>query len=98
MEKQDLITKVAEATGESRAAVARVIDTTLETIMHAVGKREEVRFLGFGSFKPSKRPARKARNPKDGNTITVPEKVVPKFTPGTRFKGAVTGRKKTSGG
>jgi len=45
--------------------------------------------MGFGTFRISKRKARKGRNPHTGKEIEIPAKKVPKFTPGKILKNAV---------
>ncbi|MBS1269420.1 MAG: Integration host factor subunit beta [Gammaproteobacteria bacterium] len=62
----------------------------------AYGERIEVR--GFGSFSLHHRPARVGRNPKTGETVTVPDKYVPHFKPGKEMRERVdqTSRDETS--
>ncbi|RMG00311.1 MAG: DNA-binding protein HU, partial [Nitrospirae bacterium] len=42
--------------------------------------------VGFGTFSISKRKARKGRNPRTGEEISIPPSKIPKFTPGKDFK------------
>ena len=51
------------------------------------GKRIEIR--GFGSFDLHCRPPRIARNPKTGEAINLPAKVVVHFKPGKEMRGRV---------
>ncbi|HNU62733.1 MAG TPA: HU family DNA-binding protein, partial [Methanofastidiosum sp.] len=44
---------------------------------------------GFGTFSVNKRKARKGRNPKTGEAISVAAKVLPKFKAAKAFKEAV---------
>ncbi len=48
------------------------------------GRRIEVR--GFGSFSLHYRPPRIGRNPKTGDTVSVPDKHVPHFKPGKELR------------
>ena len=57
------------------------------TAVLAEGK--EVYIEGFGRFVPYQAAARKARNPKTGEVIMVPAKVVPKFRPAKGLKEAL---------
>jgi DNA-binding protein HU-beta len=52
-------------------------------------KREEVFLSGFGTFSIVKRKARKGRNPKTGEAIRIPARVLPKFKPARAFKEGV---------
>jgi len=51
------------------------------------GKRIEIR--GFGSFDLHCRPPRVARNPKTGEAVNLPVKVVVHFKPGKEMRGRV---------
>ena len=51
------------------------------------GKRIEI--SGFGSFDLHRRPPRIARNPKSGEGINLPAKVVVHFKPGKDMRGRV---------
>jgi integration host factor subunit beta len=50
----------------------------------ARGNRVEIR--GFGAFTVSYRPTRSGRNPKTGETVTVPAKQVPHFKAGKELR------------
>jgi nucleoid DNA-binding protein len=62
--------------------VQAVLDTVLETI--ATEGRVELR--DFGVFEVKRRAARKARNPRSGETVDVPEKDVVTFSPGKEIQ------------
>jgi DNA-binding protein HU-beta len=89
MTKDELIEKVASGAGLSKADAARVINATIESITSALKKGQSVTLVGFGTFKISKRKARKGRNPRTGETITIKAAKVPKFTAGKGLKDAV---------
>lgn len=50
---------------------------------------EKVQFVGFGTFETRKRSARTGRNPQTGETINIPEAVIPAFRAGNKLKEAV---------
>jgi len=50
----------------------------------AAGKR--ISMVGFGTFKLTRRAARKGRNPKTGDEIDIPASNSPSFTAGKTFK------------
>jgi len=89
MTKDELIEKVASGAGLSKADAARVINATIESITSALKKGQSVTLVGFGTFRISKRKARKGRNPRTGGTITIKAAKVPKFTAGKSLKDAV---------
>ncbi|MFH1313969.1 MAG: HU family DNA-binding protein [Candidatus Eisenbacteria bacterium] len=79
MTKADLVEQVAEATGLTKRDVGVVVDLLLDTISKALTDKEHIEMRGFGSFKVKTRKARIARNPRTGERVDVPEKVVPFF-------------------
>ena len=46
---------------------------------------------GFGSFKVKERRSRKARNPRTGDAVAVPSKLVPYFKASNELKALVDG-------
>ena len=89
MTKDELIEKVASGAGLSKADGAKVINAAIASITSALKKGQSVTLVGFGTFKISKRKARKGRNPRTGETITIKAAKVPKFTAGKGLKDAV---------
>jgi len=89
MNKNDLIASVADATGLTKADAAKAVDAVLDSITGALKKGKEVRLVGFGTFKVSKRAASEGRNPRTGETIKIPASKRPKFTAGKALKDAV---------
>ncbi len=79
MTKADLVEEVANATGLTKRDVGVVVDLVLETISKALSDQEHIELRGFGSFKVKTRKARIARNPRTGERVNVPEKLVPYF-------------------
>lgn len=86
MIKSEFAEKVAEKVEMSKAQAAVVTDAVLETIVEALKAGEEIRFLGFGTFKVDTIPARKARNPRTGETLNLPERKKVKFKAGKELK------------
>ncbi len=91
MNKQDLVNRVADATGLARSDASRAIDALLDTITEALAKGEEVRLVGFGNFVAGVRKASTGRNPRTGEPMDLAESVVPKFRVGRNLKDACNG-------
>jgi DNA-binding protein HU-beta len=91
MNKQQLITQAANNADLTQVDTGKALEAILEVIMNTVANGDKVSLIGFGSFEPATRKARTARNPATGETVEVPEKVVPKFKPGREFKAQVGG-------
>jgi DNA-binding protein HU-beta len=91
MNKNELVSAVADKSGITKTQAADAIDATLDIITSALKSGEEVRLLGFGNFVVADRKATTARNPQTGATVNVPASKAPKFKPGKALKDAVNG-------
>lgn len=89
MRKQELVRKVAEATGQTEAATARTVNSVFAVIESELAGGDEVTISGFGSFKVVERSARRGRNPQTGAPTTIEARRSPVFRPGTQLKRAV---------
>lgn len=89
MTKADLVEKVAEKTGLTRTDVAVVVDGFLEAIKTSMEQGQNIEIRGFGTFKIKQRKARKARNPRTGDEVPVPDRKVPVFKPSNEFKNLI---------
>ena len=91
--KQALVKDVASrVSGLSQQQVAAVIDATLKTIQEQVAGGQNVTLTGFGTFRRSTRAERQGTNIRTREAITIPAANVARFTPGSEFKAAVSGR------
>jgi integration host factor beta subunit len=90
MTKSVLIEKVSERVGSlTRKQTEIVVDTVFESIKEALVKGEKIEIRGFGNFKPKNRKPRKARNPKTGEKVEVPQKRVLHFKVGKALREAM---------
>ncbi len=89
MNKQDLVSVVADAGELSKAKAGEVVDALFEAIEKALKKKQEVRLVGFGTFSTSKRKAGKGRNPRTGEEIKIPASTTVRFKAGKGLKDAV---------
>lgn len=74
---------------ETKAAAQRVVEAVFEAITQTMGRGEDVAITGFGTFRVAKSAARQGRNPKTGESISIPASVKPKFRAGKVLKEAV---------
>ena len=93
MNKAELVEKIANEADISKATADRVLSATIEQIIKAVTKGDDVQLIGFGTFKSGKRAARVGRNPATGAEIKIPAAKTAKFSAGKAFKDAVNKRK-----
>lgn len=89
MTKGELIATIATKSGLKNTEATKALEATLNSIIQAVAKEDDVRLAGFGTFTLSKREARKGRNPRTGDTLNIPATRAPRFKPGKQFKEAV---------
>ncbi len=92
--KSDLVRMVAERTKLTQSKANEVVNALFDSITETLGKGEEVRIMGFGTFRVAERAARTARNPRTGEIIKVPAQRRPAFSPGTQMLEAVRGPKR----
>lgn len=62
------------------------VKTVLEAMAEALARGQRIEIRGFGSFSLSKRQPRVGRNPKSGEKVMVPAKMVPHFKPGKELR------------
>jgi nucleoid DNA-binding protein len=86
MTKADLVEQVAEKTGLTRTDVAAAVDNLLEAVKKSLENGKNIEIRGFGTFKIKQRKARKARNPRTGQEVPVPDRKIPVFKPSNEFK------------
>jgi DNA-binding protein HU-beta len=90
MTKANLVEEVSGKTGLTRTDVAVVVDAFLETVKKSLEDGNNIEIRGFGTFKIKLRKARKARNPRTGEEVPVPDRKVPVFKPSNEFKDLIT--------
>ena len=86
MTKKDIIIKVADDTGLKQVDVKKTIQTTLDYIVTTLAKGETVELRNFGIFKVKSRKGRIGRNPRTGETVSIPGKKVVAFKAGLIMK------------
>lgn len=89
MNKNELISEVANRAGLSKKDAEKALAAVVETITEAVVKGDKVQLVGFGSFETKQREARMGRNPKTKEAIEIPATRVPVFKAGKALKDAV---------
>jgi DNA-binding protein HU-beta len=89
MNKADIISAVHEVLGSTKADAERAVDTVFGSIESAMKDGTAVSVAGFGIFEAKLRAKREARNPRTGETVSVPAMRVPKFRAAKALKDAV---------
>lgn len=86
MNKLQLVKRIAFDAELTQAQANAAVDALMSIIMESVVAGEKVQLTGFGTFERKERKARTGRNPTTGETVPIPEGVVPFFRPGTEFR------------
>ena len=86
MTKKDIIVKVADDTGMKQIDVKKVVQKTLDYIIASLARGETVELRNFGIFKVKSRKGRIGRNPRTGETVSIPDKKVVSFKVGLVMK------------
>lgn len=89
MNKADIVGKVQETLGSTKAEAERAVETVIENITAELKRGGEVSIAGLGIFATKARPAREGRNPRTGETIHIAATRTPKFRPAKGLKEAV---------
>jgi len=91
MTKADLIELIYERIGFSKKEAAQAVETVLESIKGSLEQGEVVKIVGFGNFVVRRKLARKGRNPKTGEEVTITPRQVVTFKPSQVLKSTVMG-------
>ena len=89
MFKRELIFKVADKCNMPTSQAQAVINATLDVIRDELISGGKVTLPYFGTFKVKHRAARKGRNPRTGEDLTIPAHKLPTFTAGKSLKQAL---------
>ncbi len=86
MNKNDLVARLAEEHELTKSFARELVDSVLGMITTAAQKGEEVSLFGFGRFAVAERAARKGRNPRTGEAVSIAASKNLKFTPARSLK------------
>ncbi len=91
MNKSELIAKIAEDTGITKAQANVVLNSFIGAVTKTLKSGGKVTIAGLGTFAISKRAARAGRNPQTGAIIRVKSKTVAKFKAGKELSTKISG-------
>ena len=66
--------------------IEQSIKTLLDQMSNSLSSGQRIEIRGFGSFSLHYRPPRIGRNPKTGESVSLPGKYVPHFKPGKELR------------
>jgi integration host factor subunit beta len=86
MTKAELVERVAEKINLTKKQTETIVNILLNSITEALSNGDKVELRGFGSFRIRERNPREGRNPKTGETVSIPAKKVPFFKAGKELR------------
>ena len=88
MNKAELVEALSKSTDTTKTASEEWLNA-FTTVVSKAMKKDDLRLVGFGTFKTVKRAARKGRNPQTGEEIKIKATKVPVFRPGKELRSKV---------
>ena len=89
MNKTELISAMSEKSELTKVDTEKSLKAFIDTVTEELKNGGKVQLVGFGTFEVGERAERQGRNPKTGETITIPASKSPKFKAGKALKDAV---------
>ncbi len=93
MNKTDLVAAIAKKADISKSKAEEALNAMVDAVTAALKKGDEVKLIGFGTFKVAERKATTGRNPRTGAPIKISASKQPKFAAGKALKDAVNKKK-----
>ena len=82
MTKKHIVQGMAEELELTQLQIKQIVQKTLDAIVSTIAEEGRVELRNFGVFEVRRRRPRKARNPRTGQQVMVPERCTVKFKPG----------------
>ena len=84
--KKEIVKAISEEIGLTQLKTKEIVQKTFDAIVETLVADGRIELRSFGVFEVKKRAARKARNPRTGDKVFVPEKFVVTFKPGKEME------------
>lgn len=86
MTKKDIVKTISDEIGLTQLKTKEIVQKTFDAIVRTLVADHRIELRNFGVFEVKKRASRKARNPRTGDKVFVPEKYVVTFKPGKEME------------
>ena len=86
MTKKEIVKTISEEIGMTQLRTKEIVQKTFDAIVETLVEEGRIELRNFGVFEVKKRAARKARNPRTGQRVDVPQKFVVTFKPGKEME------------
>jgi DNA-binding protein HU-beta len=89
--KAELVTAIADKAGINKNQAKDALEAFIESVTESLKSGNDVRLVGFGTFKAVARAAGTARNPRTGETVNRPASKTARFQVGEGLKTSLNG-------
>lgn len=86
MTKKEIVKTISDEIGMTQLRTKEIVQKTFDAIVETLVQEGRIELRNFGVFEVKRRAARKARNPRTGQRVDVPEKFVVTFKPGKEME------------
>lgn len=86
MTKKEIVRTISEEIGLTQLKTKEIVQKTFDAIVETLVEDGRIELRNFGVFEVKRRAPRKARNPRTGDKVFVPEKFVVTFKPGKEME------------
>jgi len=86
MTKKEIAKKISEQSGITVLLALEAVQMVFDGIRETLLDKGRIELRNFGVFEVKRRRARKARNPRTGERVSVPAKLVVTFKPGLEME------------
>jgi integration host factor subunit alpha len=90
--KADLVDAVYERLGFSKKEAQALVESFFELIKKEILQGRDVKLSGFGVFSVKRKAPRRGRNPKTGEDMLLPGRLVVTFRPSRILRDAMNGK------
>jgi len=84
--KKEIVKTISESIGMTQLKTKEIVQKTFDAIVDTLVEDGRIELRNFGVFEVKMRAARKARNPRTGERVNVPQKFVVTFKPGKEME------------
>lgn len=86
-----MVLRIAKEMGMRQTDIKRIVQMTLDGVIDVLASEKRLELRNFGVFEVRVRKPRKARNPRTGQEVMVPERKVVTFKPGKLMEEKIYG-------
>ena len=86
MTKKEIVKTISDEIGLTQLKTKEIVQKTFDAIVETLVEERRIELRNFGVFEVKQRAARKARNPRTGERVDVPQKFVVTFKPGKEME------------